>query len=100
MPLIVVNRLPDGITIQGHAGYAPIGHDIVCAGVSTLIQTFIASVEQLTHDELQVMVDNNQIQGIQWGNLSAQGQVLLANRYVHSSFALKKKNMEKLSFPE
>lgn len=35
------------ITIKGHAGYAPIGEDIVCAGVSTLAYTLIARLEDL-----------------------------------------------------
>ena len=33
------------ITFQGHAGQAPIGEDIVCAGVSTLYFTFYAACE-------------------------------------------------------
>lgn len=33
------------IIFQGHAGYAPKGQDIVCAGVSTLYMTFQASTE-------------------------------------------------------
>lgn len=33
------------IVFQGHAGQAERGHDIVCAGVSTLYYTFYASTE-------------------------------------------------------
>ena len=33
------------IIFQGHAGQAERGHDIVCAGVSTLYYTFYASTE-------------------------------------------------------
>ena len=36
---------PNSLTIRvsGHSGYAPIGSDIVCAGVSTLVYTLINS---------------------------------------------------------
>lgn len=33
------------IIFQGHAGYAQRGEDIVCAGVSTLYYTFLASTD-------------------------------------------------------
>ena len=36
---------PDGITrrltVKGHAGYAPAGQDIVCAGASILMQALV-----------------------------------------------------------
>lgn len=35
------------ITIKGHSGYAPIGEDIVCAGVSTLAYTLRARLEEI-----------------------------------------------------
>lgn len=47
-----VTRYKDRITIKGHSGYAPIGQDIVCAAVSTLVQTLIQSVENLTADKI------------------------------------------------
>lgn len=33
------------VTVFGHAGYAPHGQDIVCAGVSALFQTLALSAE-------------------------------------------------------
>lgn len=35
-----------GFRVQGHAGYAPRGDDIVCAGVSTLVQTAVAALHR------------------------------------------------------
>lgn len=32
---------------EGHAGYAPYGLDIVCAGISTLAQTLLQHTEQI-----------------------------------------------------
>lgn len=45
------------IAIKGHAGYAPIGQDIVCAGVSTLYGTYLYSVnaEETTEGEWKVL---------------------------------------------
>lgn len=48
--MIEVSVREDNITVAGHAGYAPPGQDIVCAGVSTLSQNLIASIENLTED--------------------------------------------------
>ena len=51
--MIEVHRYNNGITVTGHANYAEHGKDIVCAGVSTLVQTLIQSVEELTADKIQ-----------------------------------------------
>lgn len=34
-----------GFTIEGHANYAPHGYDVVCAGISTLVFTFLRCVD-------------------------------------------------------
>ncbi|MFY9272078.1 MAG: ribosomal-processing cysteine protease Prp, partial [Thermacetogeniaceae bacterium] len=34
-----------GFIVEGHAGYAPAGEDIVCAGVSALVQTAVAGLK-------------------------------------------------------
>ena len=47
---IRVLRQDDGgmeITAVGHAGQAPLGKDIVCAGVSALLYGFVAYLESL-----------------------------------------------------
>ncbi|MBA2215241.1 ribosomal-processing cysteine protease Prp [Sellimonas intestinalis] len=51
--MIEVSVRKDGITVSGHAGYAETGKDIVCAGVTALIQTLIKSVNDLTEDKIQ-----------------------------------------------
>ena len=50
--MIEVKRLKSGILVKGHANYAPHGQDIVCSAVSTLVQTLIQSVEELTTDKI------------------------------------------------
>ena len=50
--MITVKHHNYGMTIEGHAGYADAGQDIVCAGVSAIVQTLIQSVEDLTVDTI------------------------------------------------
>ena len=48
-----------GFRIEGHAGYAEAGEDIVCAGVSVLAINFINSVDTFTDDKFIVDSDEN-----------------------------------------
>lgn len=41
------------IRVTGHAGFGPPGRDIVCAGVSTLFQNLIWSIEELISDKIE-----------------------------------------------
>ena len=74
--MIEIKHSPRIITISGHAGYAPHGQDIVCASISALTQVFIASVKELTNDNLKCDIRAGNTR-IQYGNLSERGQVLL-----------------------
>lgn len=42
--MIRVIRRPGYLELRGHAGTAPRGHDLVCAGVSILAETLCASL--------------------------------------------------------
>ncbi len=42
--------------MQGHAGYAESGSDIVCAAASVLAQNAVNSIEQFTEDTFTVEV--------------------------------------------
>jgi len=39
------------ISVTGHSGYGVKGEDIVCAGISTLVQTLLIGLEQVLHLE-------------------------------------------------
>lgn len=79
--MITVTRNKNGFSLKGHAGYAPHGQDVVCAAVSTLLQAFNLSVRELTTDEIKAdMAAGNAV--IQYGNLSAKGQLLLDSFFV------------------
>ncbi|NLY92174.1 MAG: ribosomal-processing cysteine protease Prp [Firmicutes bacterium] len=43
-----------GFEAKGHTGYAPSGQDIVCAGISTLLQTAVLGLKELADVDLQV----------------------------------------------
>jgi uncharacterized protein YsxB (DUF464 family) len=49
--MIDVEVKPNGVKLTGHAGYAPQGLDIVCAGVSALFIGLLKSIQELTDDE-------------------------------------------------
>lgn len=53
MRLIEVSISYDEIKISGHAGYAEIGKDIVCAGVSVLVYTLEKALEGLCENEIE-----------------------------------------------
>lgn len=54
MIIISINKnadgICDGVRVEGHAGYADNGQDIVCAAVSVLVINTINSIEQFTKD--------------------------------------------------
>ena len=74
--MIAVSARMDGITIEGHAGYAEQGKDIVCAGMTALTQTFINSIEGLTNDVIQYDISPGRAD-INFRNLSEAGRLLV-----------------------
>ena len=74
--MIVVNVRLDGITIEGHAGYAELGKDIVCAGVTALAENLIGSIENLTEDKIQYEISPGRVD-IYFKNLSEAGKLLV-----------------------
>lgn len=79
--MIKVKHRENKIVISGHAGYAPIGQDIVCAAFSAILQTFVASAEELTNDEIKAQMAAGKTV-IEYGNLSEQGQLLLSSFFI------------------
>lgn len=79
--MIKINACKGKITIEGHANYAPHGQDIVCAAISALTQTFIASVEELTNDNLKCDIASGNVV-IEYEELSEQSQLLMSSFFV------------------
>lgn len=79
--MIEVNVRPDGITVDGHVGYAEYGNDIVCAGVTALTQTLIGSLEELTSDDIKYDISPGWA-NINYGNLSEESKILVDSFFV------------------
>ena len=73
--MIVITRHKNGLSIRGHAHYAEIGKDIVCAAVSSLAQTLIYSIEELTADKITYSMQPGQIE-IKHDTLSKEAGIL------------------------
>lgn len=74
--MIQVTIKSSEIEIVGHAEYAPIGQDIVCASVSVLVQNFIQSMETLTNDTITYDMKPGAVHIHLKANLSDVAQVL------------------------
>ena len=74
--MIAVSVRLDGITIDGHAGYAEAGKDIVCAGVPALVQGLVRSIESLTSDQIQYDITPGRAD-IYFKDLSEAGKLLV-----------------------
>lgn len=74
--MIAVSVRLDGITIDGHAGYAEAGKDIVCAGVTALTENLIDSIESLTEDTIQYEISPGRVD-IHYMNLSEYAKLLV-----------------------
>ena len=46
-----------GFECIGHAGFAKFGHDVVCAGISILVQSTINSIQAYTEEGFSCEVD-------------------------------------------
>ena len=49
-----------GFRSEGHSGYADQGEDIVCAAISALVINTINSINELTDDEMDVDIDDDE----------------------------------------
>ena len=79
--MIVVSVRKDGIEINGHAGYAEHGKDIVCAGVTALFQTLVKSIRDLTSDRISVNIAPG-ASSVTFGNLSEEGRLLIDSFFI------------------
>ena len=66
-----------GFSVQGHAGFAEAGKDIVCAAVSVLAVNTVNSIEQLTEDLFTTNVQNGLLSFSFKGKGSAASHLLI-----------------------
>lgn len=79
--MIAVCVRKDEIEISGHANYAEVGKDIVCAGVTALAQTLIRSIENLTSDKIEYEISPGRAD-IHFRNLSEEGKLLVDSFFI------------------
>ena len=51
-----------GLKAVGHTNYAPEGEDIVCAGISTLVQTAVLAIQKMYNINLIQSIDDGFIE--------------------------------------
>lgn len=79
--MIEVSVRKDEIKISGHANYAVHGSDIVCAGVTALMQTMIKSIEDLTEDKMEYEISPGRVD-IKYGDLSEKSKTLVDSFFI------------------
>ena len=79
--MIVITITKNGLTVDGHAGYAKTGNDIICAAVSALAQGLIHSLIALTDDKISYHVADGHID-INYQDLSERGNLLIDSFFI------------------
>ena len=79
--MIEVQQHSGGISVKGHANYAPHGQDMVCAAVSTLVQNLVYSISELTEDKILHHMQPGAVE-IRHGNLSEGAKLLLDSFFI------------------
>jgi uncharacterized protein YsxB (DUF464 family) len=81
MHLITIYNNENRISVEGHANYGPYGQDIVCSAISTLLQTYIESVANLSNDEIKYSIGEGRA-FVEHKALSVQGKVLRESFFI------------------
>ena len=79
--MIEVKVRKNHIEVSGHAGHAPPGQDIVCAGMTALVQTLAESIQALTEDTITYEISPGRAD-IQCGNLSESSKTLVDSFFI------------------
>ena len=79
--MIEVSVRKDEVKVSGHANYAVSGSDIVCAGVTALVQTLIKSIEDLTEDKIEYEISPGRAD-VKYRNLSKKSRTLVDSFFI------------------
>ncbi len=72
-----------GFSVQGHAGYADSGKDIICSAVSALTINTVNSVEKLTDDKFSTeMAENGDLKFKVVSEISSKSILLIDSLYL------------------
>lgn len=78
------NGIYNGFRVNGHAGYAKYGQDIICSAVSILVINTMNSIETFTNDDFTIESDEETglIECHITGNVSKESQLLLHSLFL------------------
>ena len=79
--MFVVHINEENITLDGHAGYAEPGKDIVCAAVTALTQTMVHSIKALTEDKPEYTVSPGKFE-MEIKDLSEKSKTLVDSFFI------------------
>ena len=79
--MISITQNDDAVSVTGHAGYAELGKDIVCAGVTALVQGLVESIRQLTQDMPEWHMSSGEFQ-LNTENLSKESLFLISSFFI------------------
>lgn len=65
------------ITITGHASFADIGNDIVCAGISAIVIGTLNALHELENNQIQVVKNTSGLVKLKVINVTNNSQVIL-----------------------
>lgn len=78
--VLISNGFSYRIELKGHANYAPSGQDIVCAGVSTLVET-LSTFVGVKKEEDVIVLETNDYDLRDYMCFAEQGIRLIAEQY-------------------
>ncbi len=79
--MITVKVHKNGLEVNGHAGIAPCGRDIVCAGVSAITLTLLHGLEEIARMEVESISVNGYV-SVEWEKLNEVGKALVDTWYL------------------
>ena len=79
--MITISIKETSIHVHGHARAGPKGQDIICASVSTMTQSLITSIEELTQDKISYSISPGMVD-IYFKDLSDKGRLLIESFFV------------------
>lgn len=79
--MITVYIRKNEISVQGHAGAAPHGQDIICSAVSTLVCTLVNAIDALTKDKIEYSISEG-MGLIRYRDLSEKGKLLVDSFFI------------------
>lgn len=80
--MIEIKKYLNGITVSGHAGYGIKGSDIVCAAISTLTETLIESLTQLSLTDIKAVTADGEAAVRYKSELTDTAELLISSFFI------------------